>query len=144
MFAIFSGHHNEYFMVSRYRAGMKSRSTTTLSMRGLCMAAALALPCGSGVAEVQDLRDLHLEIVPRTQAEAARIADVTAPPDDFSAPEPFEANPAGAATVRVRTDENAFSLPSANIGFEGELDFKVGNGLFRKLWVSSPSSMSAA
>ena len=29
---------------------------------------------------------------------------------------------------------------SANMSFERELDFKVGNGLFRKLWVTAPAS----
>ncbi len=87
-----------------------------------------------------ELGDPHLDIVPRTSAEAARIAKITAMPTDFGTAEPFEARPAGAATVRARNDSNAFSQPSANISFERELQFKVGNGLFRKLWVSSPSS----
>ncbi|OUD09737.1 thiol oxidoreductase [Marivivens niveibacter] len=91
-----------------------------------------------------DLQDIHLNVIPRTSDEAARIAAVTAPTTDFSAPERFEENPAGAATVRARTNADAFSQPSANIGFEGELDFKVGNGLFRKIWVSSPSSTLAS
>ena len=39
---------------------------------------------------------------------------------------------------------NAFSQPSENIAFEDELTFRVGNGLFRKLWVSSPSSTLAS
>ena len=56
-------------------------------------------------------------------------------PEDFSEPEPFEQNPAGAATVRARDHADAFSQPSGNMPFERELDFKVGNGLFRKLWV---------
>lgn len=88
--------------------------------------------------------DPHLPVLPRTGAEAARIADVTAPATDFTTAEPFEANPAGAATVRVLPDSNAFSLASANISFERELEFKVGNGLFRKLWVSSPASTLAS
>ncbi|MCB2157240.1 MAG: thiol oxidoreductase, partial [Rhodobacteraceae bacterium] len=52
--------------------------------------------------------------MPRTAAEAARIAAVTAPARDFSAPERFEAKPAGAATVRARPTADAFSDPSAN------------------------------
>ncbi|WP_092066707.1 di-heme oxidoredictase family protein [Poseidonocella pacifica] len=88
--------------------------------------------------------DPHLNVSPRTAEEIARIAAVTAPTSDFSAPEPFEGNPAGGATVRARTDANAFSQSSGNISFERELDFKVGNGLFRKLWVSSPSSTLAS
>ena len=91
-----------------------------------------------------DLRDLHLEVTPRTRGEAARIARVTAPPIDFSTPEAFEDLPGGAATVRARTNADAFSQPSANMAFDRELQFKVGNGLFRKLWVSAPSSTRAS
>jgi CxxC motif-containing protein (DUF1111 family) len=81
-----------------------------------------------------------LEVVPRTDAEAARVAAVTAPTTDFSAPEKFEARPGGAATSTRPPDANAFSHSSANMPFERELDFKVGNGFFRKLWVTAPSS----
>jgi len=97
-----------------------------------------------GVADAQDLGDPHLKFIPRTAEEAARIAAVTAPATDFSQPQPFEGLPGGAATVRVRTTADAFSDPSGNISFERELDFKVGNGLFRKLWVSAPSSTLAS
>ncbi|MEO1555503.1 MAG: di-heme oxidoredictase family protein [Pseudomonadota bacterium] len=90
------------------------------------------------------LEEPHLNIIPRTDAEAARIAAVTALTTDFGAAQPFEENAAGAATVRVLPNANAFSQPSGNIAFEDELTFKVGNGLFRKLWVSSPSSTLAS
>ncbi|WP_254871289.1 di-heme oxidoredictase family protein [Pseudooceanicola sp. HF7] len=86
----------------------------------------------------------YLNEVPRSSAEAERIAGVVAPATDFSAPEKFEQNGAGAATVRARSDADAFSMSSANMPFERELDFKVGNGLFKKLWVSSPSSTLAS
>ena len=86
----------------------------------------------SASAEIE-LKDLHLKVVSRTAEEAARISKVTKPTTDFSKPEPFEANSAGAATVRARATSGAFSQPSANISFESELDFKVGNGLFKKL-----------
>lgn len=90
------------------------------------------------------LDEPHLNIIPRTAAEAARIAAITAAPTDFSTAARFEGFSAGAATVRARKNADAFSQPSANISFEDELDFKVGNGLFRKLWVSSPSSTLAS
>ena len=90
------------------------------------------------------LDEPHLNVVTRTGAETTRIATVTAAPTDFSASAPFEAMPAGAATVRARTGHDAFSQPSGNISFEDELDFKVGNGLFRKIWVSSPASTLAS
>jgi len=82
----------------------------------------------------------HLDIVPRTVEETARIKAVTAPAVQFEEPQKFEAMSAGAATVRARRNADAFSQPSGNISFKDELTFKVGNGMFRKLWVSSPSS----
>ncbi|MEM9342409.1 MAG: di-heme oxidoredictase family protein [Pseudomonadota bacterium] len=88
--------------------------------------------------------DPHLNIIPRTPEEAARIAAVTALSTTFDEPHQFERMSAGAATVRVKPDSNAFSQPSGNISFEDELTFNVGNGLFRKLWVSSPSSTLAS
>jgi CxxC motif-containing protein (DUF1111 family) len=59
-----------------------------------------------------------------------------------SAPhEPGEDLPGGEATSRGSADTSAaFSQSSGNMGFAKELDFKIGNGLFRKLWVSAPSS----
>lgn len=106
---------------------------------------ALALAAGAAAGPAAlELGDPHLAPEPRTEDERARIAAVTAPPAQFDTAEPFEANPAGAATVRARSDADAFSLPSGNISFERELDFKLGNGLFRKLWVSSPSSTRAS
>ncbi|PRX38045.1 CxxC motif-containing protein, DUF1111 family [Meinhardsimonia xiamenensis] len=90
------------------------------------------------------LSDVHLDIIPRTEEERARVQAVTAPPTDFSAPWPFEANPAGAQTVRARPTADAFSQPAANLSFAQELDFRVGNGLFRRVWVSAPSSTIAS
>lgn len=90
------------------------------------------------------LEDVHLDTIPRTEAERDRIAAVTAPPTDFSRPWPFEENSAGAQTVRPRATADAFSQPAANLSFEQELEFKVGNGLFRRVWVSAPASTLAS
>ena len=90
------------------------------------------------------IAESHLRIVPRTAQEEVRVAAITAPATDFAAPERFETNGGGAGTVRARSDADAFSQPQANLSFEQELDFKVGNGLFRKLWVSAPSSTLAS
>ena len=115
------------------RSGSMSGWMATVALVGLTSAAA-----------AQDLSDVHLHVVPRTEAERDRIAGATAAPQQFETPQTFEANPGGAATVRAMTTADAFSQPSGNISFERELDFKVGNGLFRKLWVSSPSSTQAS
>lgn len=90
------------------------------------------------------LDEPHLNIVPRTEGETARITEATALATSFGAPQKFEEMPGGAATVRVTPDASTFSQPSGNLTFEDELNFKVGNGLFRKLWVSSPSSTRAS
>lgn len=88
--------------------------------------------------------DQHLEFTPRTAEEAARIDAVRTLTKDFSHAARFEERSAGLATVRARTDADAFSQPSETLDFEDELNFKVGNGMFRKLWVSSPSSTLAS
>jgi len=79
-----------------------------------------------------------------TPADQARVTAITAPAQDFSKAEPFELLPGGAATSKKRVNQDAFSHSSANISFEQEGTFKLGNGLFRKLWVSSPSSTQAS
>lgn len=105
--------------------------------------AATLLPAAA-IASAASLQDPALPVVPRTADEAARVEAITAPPADLSAPEPFEAMPGGAATSRKLPNRDAFSQASANMPFERELDFKVGNGLFKKLWVTSPSSTKAS
>lgn len=97
-----------------------------------------------GIAGAQALGDPHLQVIPRTPDEAARIAAVTAMPIDLAVTAAFEGLPGGAATVRTRTTADAFSVPSGNIGFDREPDFRIGNGLFRKLWVSAPASTQAS
>jgi CxxC motif-containing protein (DUF1111 family) len=104
----------------------------------------LALCLMAAPAFAQTLDDRHLPVIPRTPAETAKVAAVLAPPTDFTRPEAFEAKPAGAATVRATTTADAFSLPSANIPFGSEMTFKLGNALFRKLWVAAPASTLAS
>ncbi len=93
-------------------------------------------------ADVSGLQDLHLSPTPRTEAEADRIASVLAPPTGFTAPERFEGNPGGAGTVSIA--KTPFSHPAANLPDEQDLDFLLGEALFQKLWVSSPSSTKAS
>lgn len=55
-----------------------------------------------------------------------------------------EDRPGGAATSLKAANTSAFSHPSANMSFEKQLDFRVGDGIFRKLWASSPSSTTSS
>ncbi|KKX31753.1 di-heme oxidoredictase family protein [Rhizobium sp. LC145] len=73
-----------------------------------------------------------------------RVESVTRPASDFSKPEQFERMPAGAATSKAIVNGDAFSHFSANLTFAEEETFKLGNALFTKLWVSSPSSTQAS
>ena len=77
-------------------------------------------------------------------ASADRAAEIVKPTTDFSKAEAFEAMQGGAATSRKAANINAFSHSSANLHFSQELDFKVGNGFFRRLWVSAPASTRSA
>lgn len=108
--------------------------------RALLLIAALAGPA----AAEKGHGDPHLSVVPRTADDAAQIAAVTAPPTDFSAPEPFEGMPGGAAGVPVIATADAFSQPSGNMTFDRQMDFRIGKGLFRKLWVAAPATTRAS
>ena len=82
----------------------------------------------------------------RPRGDAAMVADLLAPPTSFSDPEPSEAYPAGAATLRpgepAGDTADAFSLPSANIA--DEMRFSLGKALFQKLWIAAPASTKAS
>jgi CxxC motif-containing protein (DUF1111 family) len=73
-----------------------------------------------------------------------RVHSITQPTHDFSKAESFEAMQGGAGTSLRKPSRNSFSHSSTNITFEDEQNFKLGNALFRKLWVSSPSSTQAS
>ncbi|TCL72093.1 di-heme oxidoredictase family protein [Rhizobium sp. BK251] len=79
-----------------------------------------------------------------SKKDMARVAAVVRPTTDFTKAEPYEAMQAGATTSIDPVNGDAFSHLSANLAFSEEQDFKLGNALFRKLWVSSPSSTQAS
>lgn len=90
---------------------------------------------------------LCITLVPLSGASDAkreRIQVVTKPAENFSRAETYELRPGGAATVFKMQNRDAFSHPSANMPFERQLDFRVGDGIFKKVWVSSPSSTTSS
>ncbi len=97
---------------------------------GACLGLALLVGSAAAVGLRDDL----------TAEDAARVAAVTAPPADVSRPERFEAMPGGATTSPLTAGRDAFSRPASNLSFEDQQNFRVGNGIFRKLWVSAPAS----
>lgn len=119
---------------------VRSLLLTAAGLAATVIASATHLPAhaGEAAASLPTARD------DLTEADLERVRSVTAPTTDFSKPEPFEALPGGAATARQLVNRNAFSHPSANLTFEEEETFKIGNGFFTKNWVSSPSSTFAS
>lgn len=77
-------------------------------------------------------------------AYAADETEIVKPTTDFSAAEKYEVNSGGAATVRPRDNADAFSQSSANLSLQDEMRFKIGNGFFKRLWVSAPASTQAS
>jgi CxxC motif-containing protein (DUF1111 family) len=88
-----------------------------------------------------NLPTTRTDLIPK---DLARVEVVTKPTNDFSKPEQFELMQGGAGTSKKRPNQDAFSQSQANITFEEQGTFKLGNALFRKLWVSSPSSTQAS
>jgi CxxC motif-containing protein (DUF1111 family) len=121
-------HHAPKLRRDRLGSRMLSRPKSTLGLPLLVLPGALAI-CAAGAAFTFGL-----------DARDANGAATAAPPHETS-----EALPGGAATTRESVDtRDAFSRFSHGIGFEGEAKFKVGNAIFRKLWVSAPSSTKAS
>ena len=108
---------------------MKTHLTLTL----------VALLAG-GLAFAQD-QAIRTDLTPE---DLARVVAVTAPTTDFSKPETSENKPAGKGTTTFDANADSFSHFLDNLSFEQEEQFKLGNALFRKVWVSSPSSTQAS
>jgi CxxC motif-containing protein (DUF1111 family) len=99
------------------------------------------LAAGIGLADEQSAGKVRTDLTPK---DLARVRAVTAATTDFTKPEQFELLPAGAATSKKIVNRDAFSFPSANLSFDQQEQFSLGNGFFRKVWVSAPSSTRAS
>lgn len=124
-----------------------------LQPAGLAGALLAALLCGAAFAGGNDSQSVGgadkapLILRERTDLstkDRARVAAVTRPATRFDAPQAFETMSGGAATSTKTVNQDAFSHSSANLTFAEEERFKLGNALFRKLWVSSPASTQAS
>ena len=101
---------------------------------------ALVALLGAGLAFAQD-GIVRTDLTPE---DLARVAKVTAPTTDFTRAENFESKPAGKGTTTFAPNIDSFSHFLANLSFEQEEQFKLGDALFKKIWVSSPSSTQAS
>jgi CxxC motif-containing protein (DUF1111 family) len=105
-----------------------------------CFTALLVITLCAGIGFADDVL-VRTDLTPK---DLARVRVVTTPTTDFSKPEQFELLPAGAATSKKIVNRDAFSFPSANLSFDQQEQFSLGNGFFRKVWVSAPSSTKAS
>jgi CxxC motif-containing protein (DUF1111 family) len=105
---------------------------------------ALALVALAPVTLAAGPGELALGDAARSPADAARVAEVTAPADSFAAPEPFEAKSGGAGTIVPAMPARAFMQPPANLPEGGDLDFISGQALFEKIWVAAPTATLAS
>ncbi|MGY5804463.1 di-heme oxidoreductase family protein [Rhizobium sp. LEGMi12c] len=76
--------------------------------------------------------------------ELKRVRDVTRATSNFLKAETYETMQGGSLTSIDKVTRDIFSQPSANLNPEQGQDFHLGNALFRKLWVSAPSSTQAS
>ena len=121
------------------RPGEGANRLLTASAAGI-----LAFLSVAAIAGAPDFAGLPTTRTDLTPEDLARVVAITRPTADFSKPEEFELMQGGAGTSKKRPNQDAFSQSSANITFEEEGTFKLGNGLFRKNWVSAPSSTQAS
>ncbi len=122
--------------------GLPSQKTPRYRIyRGASLLLAIMLSASALAGEPAILPTSRTDLTPKDQA---RVLAVTKPTTDFTRAEPFELMQGGAGTSRKDVNRDAFSQSSANITFEEEATFKLGNALFRKNWVSSPSSTQAS
>lgn len=113
-----------------------------MHFRTVCLAAlAACFVFSAGLAEELPLPQTRTDL---SDKDKARVESVTRPTTDFSKAERFETMQGGAATTKATVNRNVFSQSSDNITFAEEETFKLGNALFRKFWVSSPSSTQAS
>ena len=132
---------------TRFCPADQNRRSRAAGKRALWVAiAALAGISGAAVAGAVDvaLPGLATTRDDISATDLARVVAITRPATDFTKAEQFELMQGGAGTSRKRVNQDAFSQSSANITFEEEGTFKLGNGIFRKVWVSAPSSTQAS
>jgi len=132
---------------------MNSRSAPLrcLALAGLCVVGIVACAGGPRAERAGAAADaatgpvVDMPPLPATLwAGNDKVRDVLGGTDDFSRAMPFERMAGGAGTSLQALDRNAYSHHTTDLSFEALQRFKLGNALFNKLWVSSPSSTLAS
>ena len=87
---------------------------------------------------------MNAPVIAQATPSPTERAAILAPARQFERSERWERLSGGSATNRKRFDRDAFSQPSASLSFEDRAQFAIGNGLFRRPWVTAPSSTRSA
>lgn len=114
------------------------------SIAALAVGLATFAPAGPQAAERQNEHRAKQRSAAQSKERTPDRNAILAPTKDFSKPEKWEELPGGTATNRTRFDADAFSQPSASLSFEERAKFSIGNGLFRRTWITAPSSTQSA
>lgn len=104
-------------------------------LKTLAMLLALSVPAIAG--ELKARPDL-------SEKDQQRVITITRPTDNFDQAEAFEARPSGAGTPMGPSGKNSFSQHLQNLDATGRMTFNLGRSIFKKLWVSSPSTTFAS
>ena len=78
------------------------------------------------------------------QPSSGRAAPVDSPLPDRSLYQQGEEIPGGTASHQSTLSRDSFSHPVTTLTLAQRLDFRLGDALFRKLWVAAPSSTTAS
>ena len=118
-------------------AGFTWDTVVRLAKAGTVLLLGLAIVHGTAAADGPDG-------APRSAADGKLVAELTAWPADFSRAETYESHPGGAGTSFHAPTRNAFSHPAQNLAPSQRTRFRVGDAIFRKLWVTAPASTAAS
>ncbi|MDZ7601187.1 MAG: di-heme oxidoredictase family protein [Hoeflea sp.] len=132
-------------MTEKFSVSLKARPRPHHFISALTgsLAACLLLFSGFSV-PAGDLAGLPVTRDDLSERDRHRVEQVIKPAASFEAAEPFEAMQGGAGTSTKHVNRDSLSHFTTNLTFKEEETFKLGNALFRKLWVSSPSSTQAS
>lgn len=117
-----------------------SRESSAAIRRACVWGGASLLLAGVGV----DATGGSLPLPSSLWPDQPRVRSVLNPTTDFSKAEKYELMQGGAGSSKKAFNQNAYSQETQTLDFAGLQRFKLGNALFNKFWVSSPSSTLAS
>ena len=131
-------------VAARHRAATPTLMSSIPANRALLPALAAGFLVFSITLAAAGILDFPTVRTDLSAEQLKRVRDVSRATTNFLKAEAYEAMQGGALTSIDPVNRDIFSQPSANLSQEQGQDFHLGNALFRKLWVSAPSSTQAS